>query len=50
MTIPDEYVEVDKIEDFDKWIERLEGTEWDFISVYLRGANKYIEFMWGWRE
>jgi hypothetical protein len=44
MTIPDEYVEVDKIEDFEKWVERLEGTEWDFISVYSYGASKYIEF------
>jgi hypothetical protein len=44
MTIPDEYVEVDKLEDFEKWVERLEGTEWDFISVYPRGASRYIEF------
>jgi hypothetical protein len=33
MTIPDEYVEVDKIEDFEKWVGRLEETEWDFLVV-----------------
>jgi hypothetical protein len=44
MTIPDEYVEVDKIEDFEKWVGRLEGTEWDFISIHSYGSSKYIEF------
>jgi hypothetical protein len=44
MTIPDEYVEVDRIEDFEKWVGRLEGTEWDFISIHSYGSSKYIEF------
>jgi hypothetical protein len=50
MTIPDEYVEVDRIEDFEKWVGRLEGTEWDFISIAVRGNSKYVEFRRGYDE
>jgi len=48
MTVPDEYVEVDKIEDFEKWVGRLEGTEWDFISIKSYMASKYVEFRRGY--
>jgi hypothetical protein len=53
MTLPDEYVDVERIEDFEEWVRRLEGAEWDFIATYPRGANKYLEFRRfgeGWRE
>ena len=50
MTVPDEYVEVDKIEDFEKWVGRLEGTEWDFISIAVRGNSRYVEFRRGYDE
>jgi hypothetical protein len=47
MTIPSEYVEVNKIEDFEKWVRRLEGTEWDFISIRSYVSSKYVEFRRG---
>jgi len=47
MTLPDEYVEVDDIGDFEKWVGRLEGEEWDFIAVYPMWSGKYVEFRRG---
>jgi hypothetical protein len=50
MTVPDEYVEVDKIEDFEKWVGRLEGTEWDFIAIRSYVCSKYVEFRRGYDD
>jgi hypothetical protein len=44
MTFPDERIDVERIEDFERWVGRLEGTEWDFIAVYPFGASRYLEF------
>jgi hypothetical protein len=44
MTLPDERIDVERIEDFERWVGRLEGTEWDFIAVYPFGASRYLEF------
>jgi hypothetical protein len=44
MTIPDEYVEVERIEDFEKWVEYLEKKEWDSIVISKSGNDKILKF------
>jgi hypothetical protein len=44
MTLPDERIDVERIEDFEGWIERLGGAEWDFIATYPYGSGKCLEF------
>jgi hypothetical protein len=40
-------IEVNKIEDFEEWVEYLEMKEWDSIAVSKSGSGKILTFRGG---
>ena len=46
MTVVKE-IGVNKIEDFERWVDYLEKKEWDSIAIYKSGSDKILKFRGG---